>query len=292
MIAINTLFNGYNALILPMSEHNIMVRNSILAASMSHLSIKHAQWKKDAAKYHMAAIKGLTQQMHGGHLDSALVYSSLSTMILLLIEEMITAQTRDFRILLRMIQSFIKSQGGEIIIEKSPVGKFLIQQIRKMSLYSAPLISESLAIETFQNVTRKDLEFLYGSLETNPTNFPLVLKLAGLIHGAASVYLARACNASDEHVSMLVQHFLAETATFNASSPGGHILIWPFFIVGTECSLDADRQFVIEQLNSLWNATGFGSTLYATELLNSIWQGRYGADVTKFLADQVEGFIM
>ncbi|KAJ5730589.1 uncharacterized protein N7483_005097 [Penicillium malachiteum] len=161
-----------------------------------------------------------------------------------------------------------------------------------MSLYSAPLISESLAIQTLQNVTRKDLEFLYGSLETNPTNFPLILKIASLIHGAASVYLARACNASDDHVFMLVQHFLAETATFNASSPGGHILIWPFFIVGTECSLEADRQFVIEQLDSLWSATGFGSTLYAIELLNNIWQGKHGGNLTKFLADKVEGFII
>ena len=312
MAAINTVFNGYRDLILPMSELDDVVRYSIMAASASHLSLQYPEFKTTATNYHMAAIKGLNQRLDSDKSDHSLTYSSISTMVLLLIEEMITAGTRDFHILLRMVKSFIEAYGGEEEIAKTPLGRFLVQQVRKsvfshspfkfsieadfvvsrMALYSAPLISEALAVETLQNFSRRDLGCLYSHLEIYPEYSIQILKLVDLIQSTVNVYLARASKAPDEHVSMLVRRFLDDTATFNADSTGGHILIWPFFLVGTECSSERDREFVKEQLRSLWRATGFRNTLYAIELLDDIWKGRYKGDLTHILVERVEGFIM
>ena len=132
MVAINQVFNGYRDLILPMSEQDDTVRNAILAASASHMSLHHSEWKSAACRYRMAAIRGLNEHNKTGtsHVDEVAAQSNLSTMILLLVDEMVTVGT-DFQILLRMVRSFVASQGGPEVVEKKPLGKFLMQQIRK-----------------------------------------------------------------------------------------------------------------------------------------------------------------
>jgi hypothetical protein len=132
MVAINFVFNGYRDMILPLSEQDLTVRNAIMAASASHLTLKHNQWKLTAAKYHMAAIRGLNQRAEMAYPkdDESLQSTSLCTMVILLIEEMITVGN-DFHLLLDMVKNFIQSQGGSEMVEKRPLGKFLIQQIRK-----------------------------------------------------------------------------------------------------------------------------------------------------------------
>ncbi|KAJ5087909.1 hypothetical protein N7456_011525 [Penicillium angulare] len=159
-------------------------------------------------------------------------------------------------------------------------------------MYSAPLISEEVAVKCLHQVSIKDLGFLYSCLDIYPEHSEVILKLADLVQRAVQIYLARASKAPDDDISILVQLFLIEASLFNAASPGGHILIWPFFIVGAECSLEEDRDFVTEQLKSLWRFTGFGNTLYAIELLNKIWHGEYGGCWTEVLGEKVQGFIM
>lgn len=130
MVAIDLAFNGYRDLILPISEQDGTVRNAILAVSASHMSLCHTEWKGVASQYRMAAIKGLNEQTHVTHLDAEAAQSNLSTMVLLLVDGMITVGT-DFYILLRMVKSFLKSQGGPRTFETRPLGKFLVQQTRK-----------------------------------------------------------------------------------------------------------------------------------------------------------------
>ena len=117
---------------MPVSEEDELVRNAVRAAASRHLALRHSEWTVPAFKYHMAAIQGLVRHADGDthdDLDGSIAYSNLSTMVVLLIEEMITGM-KDYRILLRMVQSFVKSQGEEKVGEK-PLGKFLMQEIRK-----------------------------------------------------------------------------------------------------------------------------------------------------------------
>ena len=76
----------------------------------------------------MAAIHGLNQQSHD--YTAADTFSNLATMVILLVEEMVSVG-EDFIILLRMVRSFVCSRGGDKTIEEEPMGRFLIQQIRK-----------------------------------------------------------------------------------------------------------------------------------------------------------------
>ncbi|RJE27650.1 hypothetical protein PHISCL_00075 [Aspergillus sclerotialis] len=294
MVAVNaTILNGYRDFILPLSEQDEIVRNAVMAAASYHLGLRHPEWNSVALRYHMASVQGLSKRKDRQNIDKSMAYSNLSTMLLLLIEEMITSKKgKDFQILLRMIKSFIHSQGGEESIEQSPPGKFLIQQIRKMSFYSTPLISEQSARSTLTNISKKDLEFLYSVLESYPEHSPIILQLVDLIHKACNIYMARATDLPEQVIDGLVRGFISSTAVFNATSPGGHILIWPFFIVGAGCSQTKDREFVVDQLQHLWNLTGFANTLYAIEALRETWNGESGTRWTEVIAEKVEAFIM
>lgn len=161
-----------------------------------------------------------------------------------------------------------------------------------MSFYSSPFISRVIALDAMQSATRKDFDFLYSCLQICPEHTLTITKLINVIYSAAQVYLARATGASDATVENLVRHFLSETSTFNATSPGGHILIWPFFIVGAECTSERDREFILTQLRSLWGFTGFGNILYAIEILKEMWRQGPAHNWTHFLVERVEGFIM
>lgn len=79
----------------------------------------------------MSTINGLNERKKMNQLNGSFMYSNLSSMVLLLVGEMITAGTRDFHIILRMIDSFIEFQGGLSAIDVTPLGKFLVQQIKK-----------------------------------------------------------------------------------------------------------------------------------------------------------------
>lgn len=132
MVALTLICNGYRDFILPLSEEDEVVRNAVMAAAARHLALRHSEWNVPAFKYHMAAIQGLVQHADGGadyNPDGSITYSNLSTMIVLLIEEMITGM-KDYRILLRMVQSFVKSQG-EAKVRNKPLGRFLMQEIWK-----------------------------------------------------------------------------------------------------------------------------------------------------------------
>lgn len=104
--------------------------------------------------------------------------------------------------------------------------------------------------------------------------------------------MARATGLPQQVIDGLVQSFINETSVFNATSPGGHILIWPFFIVGAECSQERDRKFVVEQLHHLWRRTGFANTLYAIDALRETWNDESGSRWTEVIAEKVEVFIM
>lgn len=161
-----------------------------------------------------------------------------------------------------------------------------------MSLYSTPLISSQSARSTLANISKKDLGFLYNVLDSYSEHSTTILKLINLIHKACNIYIARATNLPEKMINQLIQDFINETSMFNAVSPGGHILIWPFFIVGAGCSQIRDREFVVDQLQHLWRRTGFANTLYAIDALRETWDNESGASWTEVIAEKVEVFIM
>lgn len=161
-----------------------------------------------------------------------------------------------------------------------------------MFLYALPFRTANFATRVLPAVGREDLDFIYSCLEIHPEYSEIICKLADIIQRASQIYLARARNLSEDIIAGLLQNFLTETATFNATSPGGHILIWPFFIVGTECHSPANQEFVESQLQTLWDYTGFGNTLYAIKILKDIWQSGFSSSSKTRLFNRVEGFIM
>ncbi|KAJ5387187.1 hypothetical protein N7509_009728 [Penicillium cosmopolitanum] len=161
-----------------------------------------------------------------------------------------------------------------------------------MSLYARPFNPSNVATGLLQVIPQENLDFLYSCLDIHPKYNEIILKLADIIQKASHIYHVRVVDAPEDTIARLVHDFLAETSSFNAASPGGHILIWPFFIVGTECSSPTDRDFVVSQLRMLWGYTGFGNTLYAIKILKKIWQENGKTKSGTHVFDKVKGFIM
>ncbi|CAG8150661.1 unnamed protein product [Penicillium salamii] len=287
MVAID-IKNGYRDILLPLSEHDEITRNAMIAASASHLSHQHpdSKWLSVARKHHTAAIKGLQRDGSTG----ANTFSDLATMVILLIEEMVSVG-EDYIILLRMVRSFVCSRGGDKKIEQSPIGRFLIQQIRKMTLYAAPLVSEISATSSLSHISTADIAILYCS-QIDSTNESIIANVADLVHQAMHIYLLRVTNNSEEVIEERVQHFIDTALLFNATSFGGHVLIWPFFIVGAECSNTHHQEFIVTQLQCLWKSTGFANILYAISFLEKVWQNLSRETWPSMLVKHVEGFIM
>lgn len=158
-----------------------------------------------------------------------------------------------------------------------------------MTLYAAPLVSEISATSTLSNISPADIVLLY-SLQSDPGHTLIIASIADLVHQAMQIYLLRVTKMPEGAIKEKVQHFIDTAALFNATSFGGHILIWPFFIVGAECSDIVHQQFVVTQLQCLWESTGFANILYAISFLRRIWQSQ--ALWPKMLVKHAEGFIM
>ncbi|KAJ6100339.1 hypothetical protein N7467_001874 [Penicillium canescens] len=276
MVAID-VHNGYRDILLPLSEYDETLRFAILAASAFHLAHQHPdpKWTSIARNYHMATINGLNQrsrEQKENHITSD-TFSNLSIMVVLLIEEMVTVG-EDFPILLGMVRSFVSSRGGE---EK---------------LKETPLVSELSATTNLCNISATDLALLYSFQQTTPEWGTIIANIVDFVRKAAEIYLLRATNMPDALIHDQVQHFINAASLFNATSFGGHVLIWPFFIVGAECSDIRHREFIVTQLRYLWGCTGFANTLYAIRLLKKIWEDQSGMNWTKILVNNVEGFVM
>lgn len=162
-----------------------------------------------------------------------------------------------------------------------------------MTLYAAPFVSELSAAHSLSNISAADIVVLY-SLPTNAEHVSIIAKIAECVHQAANIYMLRVTNTSGEIIKDRVQYFIDAASLFNATFFGGHVLIWPFFIVGAECSDIRHREFIVAQLQCLWEYTGFANTLYAIRLLHRIWENQSGdiSGWTKILVKHAEGFVM
>lgn len=162
----------------------------------------------------------------------------------------------------------------------------------RMSLYAAPSISQASATQSLARISTKDLGFLYSCFKDHPEYSPVITNIIGMIHKAAEIYLSRARDMPQNRIADLVESFIEAASKFNATSLGGHVLIWPFFIVGAECSSMRQREFVIHQLQCLWVCTGFRNTLYAIDLLGAIWGENSERSWTTTMVDHVKALIM
>ncbi|KAF4535289.1 C6 zinc finger domain containing protein [Lasiodiplodia theobromae] len=282
MVPINKPFNGYRDVILPMTETCPTMLNAALAAASHHLAVVHQPtYRQSAASYYTAAIRGLRlqqqQSLIGG--EEALVPSrhtaveTIGTILLLLVCDMVAAGS-DFQILFRMLTRLVEMSGGSdaLCADGDLNNVFLIQQVKKLSFYGQPFLRE--ATETSLVVTgfAGAVESFTAQSRNNPEHAPVFARLIALIEQAHDIYIHRALgDLPPQAMNALVERFLDTAGDIPVASPGGHSLVWAYFIVAAESSDPRHRRFFVGKLRELFNDTGFANALSAIQELQRIW---------------------
>ncbi|KAL1620432.1 hypothetical protein SLS54_006219 [Diplodia seriata] len=284
MVTINKPFNGYRDVILPMTETSPMMLNAALAAASHHLGVVHQpSYSQSAARYYTAAIRGLRHQQQlsltGGPEEAALPPSretaieTIATTLLLLVCDMVAAGS-DFQFLFRMLTRLVEMAGGSeaLCADGDANNVFLVQQVKKLSFYGQPFLREATSTSLVVTGFAGAVEAFAAQSRINPEHETIFARLIALIEQARDIYIHRAIgDLPPQAMHSLVERFLATAGDIPVASPGGHSLVWAYFIVAAESSDPRHRHFFVEKLRELFRETGFANALGAVQELQRIW---------------------
>ncbi|KAL1636376.1 hypothetical protein SLS58_009869 [Diplodia intermedia] len=284
MVTINKPFNGYRDVILPMTETSPMMLNAALAAASHHLGVVHQpSHSQSAARYYTAAIRGLRHQQQqsltGGPEEAALPPSretaieTIATTLLLLVCDMVAAGS-DFQFLFRMLTRLVEMAGGSeaLCADGDANNVFLVQQVKKLSFYGQPFLREATSTSLVVTGFAGAVEAFAAQSRINPEHGTIFARLIALIEQARDIYIHRALgDLPPRSMHSLVERFLATAGDIPVASPGGHSLVWAYFIVAAESSDPRHRNFFVEKLRELFRVTGFANALGAVQELQRIW---------------------
>ena len=131
MVAVDTDFNGYRTVVLPLACHHIEVRRAVCIVSALHLGDKMANLSDRARSSRVAMIHRLKRLADQEDWDEILSLPHQVVILLLLVGEMITGGD-DFSFLIKMLLSLnvsTRPRGSN-----SDVYSFLVRQAQ-MSVY-------------------------------------------------------------------------------------------------------------------------------------------------------------
>ncbi|EOD51321.1 putative c6 zinc finger domain protein [Neofusicoccum parvum UCRNP2] len=216
----------------------------------------------------------------------------IATILLLLTSDLIAAGS-DFQILFGILKRLVDMSGNSKELRSGDTGSFLAQQVQKLCFYGEPFLREATDTELVTTGFSGAIESFHAQLQRNPEHSSVIIRLIGLIEQARDIYVHRALNdlPSDTMKSM-VDRFLGTAGDIPVSSPGGHSLVWAYFIVAAESSDPHHRKFFIRKLRELWTGTGFANTLTAIVELRRIWTIGSGQRWTYVLPSMAQTFVM
>lgn len=161
---------------------------------------------------------------------------------------------------------------SEEVSAKERRGKKVSNGSARLSFYGQPFLRE--ATETSLVVTgfAGAVESFTAQSRNNPEHAPVFARLIALVEQAHDIYIHRALgDLPPQAMNALVERFLDTAGDIPVASPGGHSLVWAYFIVAAESSDPRHRRFFVGKLRELFNDTGFANALSAIQELQRIW---------------------
>lgn len=129
------------------------------------------------------------------------------------------------------------------------------------------------------------LECLRYTIETNPQHASELHVAEELISLAHTVYLARVATGSNGIAAQpLVRLYRTTLERIPAESTVQHVLVWPTYIMASECTLPEDRDFFTKCLLDHHERNGFHNILEGINHLKRIWS-RSDEDWTTMLPE-------
>jgi hypothetical protein len=127
MVALDTKFNGYRTVILPLAHDNVDVRRAVCIVSALHLGSKMPELRNKARQDRISMILRLRHMVDESKWGEILSPPHWAVIILFLVGEMISGGD-DFSYLLKMLLCLVQANGPHN--RESDVESFLLQQTR------------------------------------------------------------------------------------------------------------------------------------------------------------------
>ncbi|CAH0056918.1 unnamed protein product [Clonostachys solani] len=304
MVAVDGLHNGWRHLILPFAQHDELVMNAVLTVSAFHFRLNvlgsdqyrfgsSPQCIPDPNELYKHVICGLKQQHQLDTCNIDKKHSVLMTILVLIVGTMVTGRS-DFPFLFRMLESALQAVGGDGVLGSSDAAAFILSQVNKLRVYSAPLLNEETALQVISSPTNAAqlLNSLSHKLSFNPESAVVLSFVNDLVQQALDIYLHQfffvGSTPTETDVAnsiARVQHFKETLEAYPAGAPGEQVLIWASFVAASGSQTEEHMEFFENVFLRHYARNGFGNIRRALEYLRKVWAREPGMRWTSLLAD-------
>ncbi|KAK1494868.1 hypothetical protein CCUS01_13562 [Colletotrichum cuscutae] len=302
MVAADGHHNGWRHLVLPIAHMDPLVLKSVLAVSSFHLSNQRRTAESEGnthqvtrSRLHNTSV--VPMQLYATTIhdlgrrrdleahDRSSKIRTLVVILVLLVSAMVTGSD-DFPMLFRLLESALATIGGEDCLGHDELSAFIMRQVYKLRVYSAPLLSEDSGILTLSSrkqVTRA-FECMKYCSQQRPEHSETVSRIMNLVQQSHNIYLHRAGTnmmisqsaviSLDNHMKKSVERvqlFIETFQSFPADSPGREVLVWAFFVAASGCMTDEHKDFFRITLRECHQKSRFENILKALNHLERIW---------------------
>ncbi|KAF2207623.1 hypothetical protein CERZMDRAFT_50901 [Cercospora zeae-maydis SCOH1-5] len=271
MVAFETSSNGYRQLILPIAMQNELVQHAVCVVSAFHLAVSQRRVSASAEAGRSAIIRRLRENVAKGDDAQVFNYSTLTTLLVLLVGETVTGST-EFAYLFNMLAATVKD--GRALAEAPPEARdFLTQQIRMFELFTPAFIDSETGANTLCGDLDSYLGWLLACQTSNPSWTHLIAIYKHAIEIARDIYLLEKTAAPGRDlIESKVACLRSLTEQIGPDTPGMHCLVWAYFIAAASSILPVDRHYFEVKLREIHQKTRMNNILAALESLERIWQ--------------------
>lgn len=288
MVVVDSSFNGYRNLILPLACENDLVKGAVSVASLHHLAPLMPELQQQADRGFQRILGQLRQRTSSR--SDLMDIPAWTTLIVLLTAETITGGN-NLPYLFRILQHLATANAGDE--RKSVMHTFLSEQTRMMTLLGQPLLEEGTGAISLANRSEDYFDFVSNVAIFQPTLAWEISLYKIAIHRACNIYITRAtinpphCEtvADLEELKLLCEQI-------HPSTPGHHTLVWPYFIAAAESSTLAHRQFFTMRLQEVYSRTRFHNIPVALTALQEVWKVQSKRRWTEIISEVMPVFII
>ncbi|KIW05688.1 uncharacterized protein PV09_03550 [Verruconis gallopava] len=292
MAVIDQGFNGFRDLVLPLAEHDLLVRRAVLVASNQHLSLRTGGLIKPCKRLYSEVVQGLIAQSHFISRAASQFETSLVAILLLLTTEMIIGGEQ-FGVIYETLRRLLCAGAGRFTFADTDLGRFLKIQTSRFQLSAESLLNEVEGALFLSSQAEKCLEFLDFCLSLHPEHKDVISDLQNMIRQACRIYVHRAlANPPAESMAHLVEQFKRTAERIERKELGQHVLTWSYFVVAAESSNAEHRRYFVERINDLHRFTGFHNTIRGLRQLEGIWNMQSSTRWTALLGGPAQVLIM
>ncbi|KIW35324.1 uncharacterized protein PV07_02026 [Cladophialophora immunda] len=291
MVILDGQYNGYRNVIIPLAVTEPLVESAVSSVAASHLWRGNEKLRTAADRDRVRVIQSLKKASLNPRAGAVFSVSNWAILLVLLVGELITGRD-DYIYLLRLLRS-IQSYGVydasretlQFFHTQTDILMLLAQPFLDLSS-DFPAMNSEAALETQLRSICASLQHVSDSQDVYITS-----TVIEAVRRSYQIYLNRAFlgGKSDSMALDYLQHLVSP---ISPNVPGGHALVWVYFIAAAESELPEHRAFFTGRLNDIYVATGCENITAGLSILEQMWDSQTGSGWPWALRTNPSTFIM